>query len=153
MLVITGAAGYLWYTGTLEEIFENNPRLTKEIQNFRNAVPGESEVPPEQPAKPSVRFSTIRETAETMAYVAAISDVHGRSSTIRKLKTYRIIGTPTDAGIYVNDSLICAQTPCDIHLFGNLASVRVEIRSKSGKSNSVNLVGRNEKSPVIMTVE
>ncbi len=153
MLVITGAAGYLWYTGTLEEIFENNPKITKEIQNFRNPVTEDLNETPDQPAKSSVRFSTIRATAETMAYVAAISSAHGHSSTIRKLKTYRIIGTPTDAGIYVNNSLICAQTPCDIHLFGSLASIRLEIRSKSGKSNSVNLAGHSEKSPVIMTVE
>jgi hypothetical protein len=73
------------------------------------------------PDKPNVvTFATIKTMATQMAYVAAYSGQLGKSTrSLKDVTPYRIIGTPTSANVYVNNSLVCAESPCILNIFGD----------------------------------
>lgn len=110
---------------------------------------------PLQPQKtsqqPFVLYSTIRDTAALMSYVAAISGYMGVAQSPSAYRTFSVIGTPTDASIYVNSRLACARTPCKIHVAGSIEKTVVEIR-KGARAESRTLENSHEKNATIMLV-
>ena len=109
VLLLIGVFGYAYSSGLLEAwgLFAK-PAL---------------EVVEETPAPPSVsrdfvKYSIIRETATKMSYLAFMSGFIGGEIRSGDIKTYRVIGTPTDAEIHLNGDLVCKSTPCSVHLFG-----------------------------------
>lgn len=107
--------------------------------------------PPKTPQQPFVLYSTIRDTAAMMAYVAAISGHLGVAQSPSAYRTFSVIGTPTDASIYVNSRLVCVRTPCKINVAGSIEKTVVEIR-KGARSESRTLDKTNEKNATIMLV-
>ena len=105
----------------------------------------------EQHPESVVRFSTIRNAAQTMAYTAAISGRVGTSPLLKKLTHYRVVGSPTDAAVYLDNSRVCSKTPCDIQIFGQPNQMSLEIR-KGQKSKAVDLSQQTPSEPIIIVL-
>ena len=146
---------YAWHNGVLEQTLEqygiSTPEALKQDEDLD--MPKDAVVAADSRIKKNVvRFTTIRDAAITMAYVAAFSGMAGRSTTIQKFKTYRVIGTPMDAKIYVEDALVCDKTPCNVNVYGNPALTTLEIRYQNERG-FVSLDHHDPKLPVILTLK
>lgn len=151
-LTISGGGFYAWKTGMLEA----SPVVPEQVKDMLQT--DEPDLPPSQAAdepapqpKPIVRFTTLREAAKTMAYVAAISGQLGKSKTARKYKTFRVIGTPVTAKIYVNNSLTCSRSPCNIHIFGDIKDMLIELREGTAVSRA-DVSALDPKKPIILSL-
>ena len=135
LMIICGGGYYAWKTGLLEEL----GILPSENRPSRNPhAPVLNAEDSEQHQESVVRFSTIRNAAETMAYTAAISGRIGTSPLLKKLTHYRVVGSPTDAAVDLDHSRVCSKSPCDILFYGNPGQSTLEIR-KGNKSKAVDL--------------
>lgn len=125
VLAIIGVSGYLWTSGRLVQwglLKPANPEIVRNSDDDNT------------PKNAFVQYSTMRDTADQMAYVAAISGYLGASPETAKTTEYRIIGTPTDASIYLNSSPVCTKTPCKILVFGKIENMKLEIRKNKQTS-------------------
>ena len=145
LLVLVGGSYYAWKAGMLNGIL---PPKDDPEQTVNTPVQPEDTKPV---TEKKVRFSTIQDASEKMAYCAAISGHLGTMSSVSKYKTYRVIGTPVDASIYVDNSLICAKSPCAVHYYGDPAKAQLEIR-KGTQKNTYDLSKHDPKTPVIIVI-
>ncbi len=145
LLIICGGAYYAWNTGLLEPYGFVKPKS----QNV--PLPKTQNAEPETDTSGVVRFSTIRNTAKTMAYTAAISGAVGHAQSLKKITHYRVVGSPTDAAVYLNERRVCGKTPCDVHFFGNVDNAKLEIR-KGSKTKAVDLAKQNPADPIILVL-
>ena len=143
---------YVWRTGILANVLHQYGIETPEALDDDVPVAPTPVVTEEPAVKPVVRFSTIRDAASTMAYVAAYGSIAGTNAGMRKYRTYRVIGTPLEGHIFVNDSLVCFKTPCNVHVFGNPADARLEIRH-NGLATPFDLAKHNPSNPVILVLK
>lgn len=150
-LTVSGGGFYAWKTGMLEA----SPVVPEQVKDMLPTdepdLPKPHEANPEPQAKPIVRFTTLREAAKTMAYVAAISGQLGKSQTVRKYHTFRVIGTPVTAKIYVNNSLTCGRSPCNIHIFGDIQNTLIELREGTAVSKA-DFSSLDPKKPIILSL-
>ena len=151
-LAITGGGFYAWKTGILEA----SPVVPEQVKDMLPEDEPELPAPqaqaePAPAAKPIVRFTTLREAASTMAYVAALSGQLGKSPTVPKYKTFRVIGTPVTAKIYVNNSLVCGRSPCNLHIFGDPSTNAIEIREGDAVSKA-DVSALDPKKPIILSI-
>ena len=146
LLILCGGAYYVWNTGLLEQfgVIESKPKKIPKQPVAQN-------IEPEADNSGIVRFSTIRNTAQKMAYTAAISGTLGHAQSLKKMTNYRVVGSPTDAAVYINDKRVCGKTPCDVHVFGNIEKTQLEIR-KGAKTKSVDLEQQNPADPIILVL-
>ena len=145
VLAVVASGSYLYQQGYLESwgILPSSHDKKHEpvVQNKDNT--------PAVAAKTNVRYTTIKQTAKTMAVTASHAAAIGVSKEAHQVESWRIFGTPMTAGIYVNNVCVCQQTPCTIHLFGNSASSKLEIRDNR-KSSEFSLAGRDNNQPVMV---
>ncbi|MBO4351393.1 MAG: serine/threonine protein kinase [Proteobacteria bacterium] len=146
LLIGGGGAYYAWNTGLLESFGVVKPK-PQETTNYPAAQTPE----PENDTAGVVRFSTIRNTAQKMAYTAAISGTLGHSQTLKKMTHYRVVGSPTDAAVYLNERRVCGKTPCDVHFFGETDKTQLGIR-KGSKTKAVDLAQQNPADPIILVL-
>lgn len=143
-VVLAGIGGYLRSSGMLEELGLADPK------------PADDHAPDEAPAEASksfVQYSTIRDAASKMAYVSAISGYLGTSRDVEKYVEYRVIGTPTDAAIYLNGSVVCGKTPCKIRVYGPIEKMKLDIR-KGSKSTMLDMTKKTDPAlPIIMVIK
>ncbi len=146
LLLLVGGGSYAWKTGLLDELLQ-----TIGVETSKSSEPVVE--PVEQPVEKKivVRYSTIQDVSKKMAYCAAISGHLGASKSVYQVKTYRIIGTPITASVYVNGSLLCLKTPCHIHIFGEPGKSKVELR-KGNQSSFADLTKHDPKQPLMMNL-
>lgn len=143
-IAVAGVGGYLWSSGLLVK-WGIVAAPTVAVEQDSNE--------PSEVSQKFVKFSTIRDASREMAYVAAMSGYMGASRDVAHIVEYRVIGTPTDAAIYLNDSVVCGRTPCKINVYGPIESMKLEIR-KGGKSTTFNMPKRvNRAEPIIMVLK
>lgn len=147
LMILGGGCYWAWKSGILEEmgIIES----TSPVPGKERVVVGVPE--PQKNADEIVRFSTIRDAAKTMAFTGAISGQLGASPSVKKIVHYRVVGSPTDAAVYLDERRVCGKTPCDVHVYGNPAGIKLGIR-KGGKSKAVDLAQQNPADPVILVL-
>lgn len=128
LLVLVATGAYMWFSGIFADLglIKGSSKTVTAQERQENAIE----------KKTFIQYSTRRQIADDMAYVAAISGYMGALTEPSRYKTYKIIGTPTDAGIYINDALVCRSTPCSVHIFGNPEKSKIEIR-KGRKHNQI----------------
>ena len=149
-LAITGGGFYAWKTGMLEA----SPVVPDQVKDMLQSdipMPAQAEAEPAPAPKPIVRFTTLRDAGRTMAYVSAISGHLGRSKTVQKYKTLRVIGTPITAKVFVNNSLVCSRSPCNIHIFGELEKNEIELRDGNAVSKA-DIATIDPKKPIILSI-
>ncbi len=139
VLIGVGVAYWLIRTGQLSIFSEPSEPVSH--------VAAESPEPTKQPV---VLFSSIRLAGETMAQTALHTLVFGRIPDNKKVTTYRVIGTPTDATIYIDQAPVCTNTPCDIHVL-NPEKANIEIR-KGQSSNVTALKNYNAKETIFLVL-
>lgn len=150
LILLVGGGYYCMKTGLLDNILQE-AGLAESNKGKTDSVAPAGELPAPDEKKSIVRFSTLQDTAKKMAYCAAISGHLGATPSVRKYKTYRVIGTPTNASIYADNSMLCLRTPCKINLFGEPANIKLEIR-KGDKHNTTDISNHDPKKPVIMVL-
>lgn len=144
ILLFVCAAGYLWSSGMLA-------RWGFIVEQTSVDDPVDSEQSDE--SQKFVKYATIRKAGGEMAYVAAISGYLGASRDVTETVEYRVIGTPTDAAVYLNGSVVCGRTPCKINVYGRLESMSLEIR-KDDQSTKFEMPNRvDPESPIIMVLK
>ncbi len=144
LVAVVGIGGYLRSSGLLEELGLAVPK-TSAVQ-----IPDEA---PAAESKSFVQYSTIRDAASKMAYVSAISGYLGTSRDVEKYVEYRVIGTPTDAAIYLNGSVVCGKTPCKIRVYGPIEKMKLDIR-KGSKSTPLDMTKKIDPAlPIIMVIK
>lgn len=144
ILLFVCAAGYLWSSGTLA-------RWGFIVEQTTVDDPVDSEQSDE--SQKFVKYATIRKAGGEMAYVAAISGYLGASREVTETVEYRVIGTPTDAAVYLDGSVVCGRTPCKINVYGRLESMSLEIR-KGDQSTKFKMPERvDPESPIIMVLK
>ena len=143
-IAVAGVGGYLWSSGLLVKWgIVAAPIVAAERDSNE----------PIEVSQNFVKYSTIRDASREMAYVAAISGYMGASRDVAHIVEYRVIGTPTDAAIYLNNSVVCGRTPCKINVYGPIEAMKLEIR-KGGKSTTFNMPKRvNRAEPMIMVLK
>ena len=139
VIVIVGVAFWLIRTGQLS-IFAESPEPTSQV----------TVETPEPVKQPVVLFSSIRLAGESMAQTGLHAIAFGSSANNKKVTTYRVIGTPTDATIYIDNSPVCTETPCDIHVL-NPEDANIEIR-KGQASNVTALKSYNAKETIFLVL-
>ena len=146
VLLIIGGIGYALTSGLLEEKGIVAPKA--EVTDPVVEAPVEVTPTPDK-----VSYATIRTTATQMAYVSAISGHVGTSSrSFKKVMPYRVFGTPIHADILVNDSLVCVQSPCNLHVFGDPTKVKIGIRD-GAKTKSM-VIGKHDPfKPIILVLD
>lgn len=146
ILLVIGGAAYAWNSGYLESKGIIKPEPEPE--------PVQVAPEPVAEARPQVvKYATIRAVAKQMAYVSAISGHLGKSpKAFKNIMPYRVFGTPIQADIYVNDSLICTQSPCNLNIFGDPSKIRIEIRD--GEKNKAMVLGKHDPfKPIILVLD
>ena len=121
--IIVSVAVVLLIRSGLLQIFENPAETPRVAEHQTTEV-----------QKPIVQFASIRHTGETMANALASAIILGNTVDATKLTTYRVIGTPTDAAIYVDQSLVCASTPCNIRVLSPENAQLIIRRGQASKS-------------------
>ncbi len=125
VLLVCGVGFFLIRSGHLL-IFNETPVQTRVVDE-----------PKKETKQPVVLFASIRMAGETMARTAHHAMIVGSALNHKKIKNYRVIGTPTDAPIYIDNSPACISTPCNIHVL-NPEKASIEIR-KGNESTSAPL--------------
>lgn len=152
VLLLIGGAGYVWTSGLLEEkgIIKAEPEPAPVPSKAEAAAAAQADIPD----KPNVvTFATIKTMATQMAYVAAYSGQLGKSTiSLKDVTPYRIIGTPTSANVYVNNSLVCAESPCILNIFGDPSKIQVEIRE--GQQSQMMVLGKHDpRKPIFISLK
>ncbi len=110
-------------------------------------------------AIPGVRRAAVVDLAKKMASSALTGAVESTLINPKRLRRYDIIGTPLDAGIYIDGMLTCKTTPCTIHVYSDPSKIQIEIRTQSngkgtGKSKSMLLSEHKDlKKPLLLSVQ
>lgn len=146
LLLLAGGGVYCMKTGVFDALMNGSGAKPVKTKPADVAV-----MPAPEEKQNIVHFSTLQDTAKKMAYSAAISGHYGTFNSVEKYKTYRVIGTPINAAIYVDDSQVCAKTPCRVHLYGDPAKIKLEIR-KGDKRNSADISSHDARKPVILVL-
>ena len=145
ILALVGGGSYLYNKGYLEAwgILSSS---TIETHAQKPNQDGDN-----QPAQTAVRFTTLKNTANTMIDAASRAAGFGVTQEIANVTSWRIIGTPMSAAIYANDVRICHHSPCTINIFGNPDKVRLELRTTK-KSMEFTVSDKDPSQPVMVVL-
>lgn len=108
---------------------------------------------------PGVRRAALVDLSKAMSGAALTGSVKSAILDPRRIHHYDIIGTPLDAGIYIQNLRVCKTTPCRIHVYSDPSKISVEIRLESPgkttvKSNTLLLSDhKDERKPILLSIQ
>lgn len=124
LVLVVCSVGFLLIRSGHLLVFNENPEPT----HVSNAPKAEAK-------QPVVLFASIRQTGEMMAKTAHHAMIAGSTFNLKKITNYRVIGTPTEASIYIDHSPACMSTPCNIHVLNPDKAV-IEIRKGNASTSA-----------------